>query len=87
MFLWASTVCIALKSLPAASGEAGQVSGGGSLNMISLKGNSWEEGESAEHPKGKFMFIPHFLCLVLLLAPPQQCAETRSCPRVARLES
>lgn len=55
--------------------------------MISLKGNSWEEGESAEHPKGKFMFIPHFLCLVLLLAPPQQCAETRSCPRVARLES
>ena len=67
---WASTVCIALNSLPAASREAGQASGGGSLNMISLKGNSWEEGESAEHPKGKFMFIPHFLHLILL-APPQ----------------
>ena len=54
--------------------------------MISLKGNSWEEGESAEHPKGKFMFIPHFLRLILL-APPQRCAETRSCPRLAHLES
>ena len=47
--------------------------------MISLKGNSWEEGESAEHPKGKFMFIPHFLRLILL-APPSDVQKLEAAP-------